>query len=226
MARRMTGVVRDRHGTCYARRTVPKALQEAVAQVLGEGKDRQVFLKRSLGTKDIREANIRAKPVQQQFDLILEQARALLKERPKRERLSAVEIKRLADYHFASMLASDEDETRDGTGGDELLRSVAKQLEEAGVEIAMPLPLDTSRPPLSATSVQSRNCAVSAVPYRADMRTFVFRCPRTGLKVQGFTVDDLVENGTDEFVQVKCHACGSVHFVSPTAQSTDDDAAS
>src|SRR5262249_48628570 len=141
MAQRMTGVVKDRHGTCYARIRVPKALQEAVAQVLGGDKERQVFLKRSLGTKDIDEANIRAKPVLQQFDHSLEQARALLKERPKRDTLSAVEIKRLADHHFASMLASDEDETRDGTGGDNLLRSVAKQFADAGVEIGMPLPL-------------------------------------------------------------------------------------
>src|SRR5262249_55904995 len=90
---------------------------------------------------------IRAKPVLQQFDHILEQARALLKERPKRERLSAVEVKRLADYHFASILASDEEDMRDGLGPqDAFLRSIAKQLEDAGVEIAMPLPLDTHRP--------------------------------------------------------------------------------
>src|SRR5689334_9603992 len=111
MARRMTGVVRDRHGTCYARRKVPKALQEAVAQVLGEGKDRQVFLKRSLGTKDIHEANIRAKPVLGEFDRIIESARALLKERPKRETLSAAEIKRLArrtDTHLVLPCAHDD----------------------------------------------------------------------------------------------------------------------
>lgn len=115
--------------------------------MLGEGKDRQVFLKRSLGTKDIHEANIRAKPVQQQFDLILEQARALLKERPKRERLSAIEIKRLSDYHFAAVLASDEELTRDGNPSeDALLRSVAKQLSDAGIEYDMPFRLDARRP--------------------------------------------------------------------------------
>jgi integrase len=146
MTSAMTGVVKDRHGTYYARRKVPKALEEATAQVLGVAKERQSFLKRSLGTKDVREANVRAKPVLQEFDRILDRARALLKERPKRERLSAVEIKRLAEYHIASLLASDEEATRDGTGSDELLRSVTKQLDEAGVEITMPLHLDTSRP--------------------------------------------------------------------------------
>jgi hypothetical protein len=98
----MTGVIKNRHGTYYAQRKVPKGLEEATAQVLGVAKDRQVFLKRSLGTKNLREANIRAKPVQQEFDRTLERARALLKERPKRDTLSAIEIKRLADYHFAA----------------------------------------------------------------------------------------------------------------------------
>jgi integrase len=143
----MTGVIKNRHGTYYAQQKVPKGLEEATAQVLGVAKDRQVFLKKSLGTKDLREANIRAKPVLQEFDRILVRAGALLEERPKREMLTPVEIKRLADYHFAAMLASDEEDTRDGLGSqDALLRSVAKQLDEAGVEITMPLPLDTSRP--------------------------------------------------------------------------------
>jgi ribosomal protein S27E len=28
-----------------------------------------------------------------------------------------------------------------------------------------------------------------------------------------------VEHGTEEFVQVKCHACGSVHFVNPRTET-------
>jgi hypothetical protein len=54
------------------------------------------------------------------------------------------------------------------------------------------------------------------------MGAFLFRCPRTGLKVQGFAVDDPVEHGADEVVQVKCHACGSVHFVNPRTETDLD----
>ena len=57
------GLHKDRHGTYYARVKVPKALQEAVAQALANGKARQVFLKRSLGTKSLHTANVRVKPV-------------------------------------------------------------------------------------------------------------------------------------------------------------------
>ncbi len=49
--RRMRNVIKDRHGTYYARKMVPLALQEAVARALGNDKARQVWLKRSLGTK-------------------------------------------------------------------------------------------------------------------------------------------------------------------------------
>jgi hypothetical protein len=62
----LMGVIKDRHGTYYARKTVPakpEALRAAVALVLNNGKAVQSHLKKSLGTKDVREANIRAKPV-------------------------------------------------------------------------------------------------------------------------------------------------------------------
>jgi hypothetical protein len=55
------GLMRDRHGTYYARQKVPERLQAAVARVFDQGKDRQSFLKKSLGTKDLKAANIRAK---------------------------------------------------------------------------------------------------------------------------------------------------------------------
>ena len=51
------------------------------------------------------------------------------------------------------------------------------------------------------------------------MRAFLFRCPRTGLMVQGFIADDAAEPGDDDFVQVKCNACGSHHFVNPRTNS-------
>jgi hypothetical protein len=49
------------------------------------------------------------------------------------------------------------------------------------------------------------------------MDAFLFRCPRTGLRVQGFAGDDAAER--DAVVQVVCHACGSVHFVNPKQEA-------
>ena len=45
------GLNKNRHGTYEARKKVPRHLEEAVARVLGNGKPKQVWLKRSLATK-------------------------------------------------------------------------------------------------------------------------------------------------------------------------------
>ena len=47
------------------------------------------------------------------------------------------------------------------------------------------------------------------------MAPFLYRCPRTGLRVQGLTLDHADDADLQEFVPVTCHACGSVHFVNP-----------
>ena len=61
--------------------------------------------KRSLHTKDLREANIKAKPVLIEFDRILAKAAAIAKDVPLVRELS--EIERLAAYQYASMLEED-----------------------------------------------------------------------------------------------------------------------
>jgi hypothetical protein len=94
--RALMGLIKDRHGTYYARHKVPERLQEAVARILDNGKARQVWLKKSLGTKVVAQANVRAKPVQIEFDRIIAEAEAQLKQRPLRTSLSDVEIKRIA----------------------------------------------------------------------------------------------------------------------------------
>jgi hypothetical protein len=66
--RAFMGIIRNRHGVYEARKKVPKRLEEATATVLGVPKRRQSWLKKSLGTKDLREAKIRAKPVLMEFD--------------------------------------------------------------------------------------------------------------------------------------------------------------
>ena len=78
------GLDKDRHGTYDARKKVPPRLEEAVARVLNNGKPQQVWLKRTLATKDGSEANRRVKVVQIQFDRILERAQELLADRPLR----------------------------------------------------------------------------------------------------------------------------------------------
>jgi hypothetical protein len=45
------------------------------------------------------------------------------------------------------------------------------------------------------------------------MSAFVYRCPATGLNVQGFTADDPTEDETYE--SVSCTACLQVHMVNP-----------
>jgi hypothetical protein len=51
--RLLMSIIKDRHGTFYARKKVPPKLEAAVAQIMGENKPRVSWLKRSLGTKDI-----------------------------------------------------------------------------------------------------------------------------------------------------------------------------
>jgi integrase len=157
----MMGVVKNRHGTYNAQQKVPPPLQEAVASLLGNSKSRQKWLKKSLGTKDQREAHIRAKPVLMGFDRLLADAAALMKQRPLRTTLAQAEIDRIAEYHFATTLSWDEEERREGTGNEEGVASVAQQLTEAGVEFDMPLPL-SSRPAygLSDREVAKRNAEV------------------------------------------------------------------
>jgi hypothetical protein len=96
--------------------------------VLDQGKDRQSFLKKSLGTKNLKEANIRAKPVLAGFDRVLGEAEQLLIARPVRDSLSATEIKRLAEIYYASMLDHDEAVRREGTGTEPGFQSIAAQL--------------------------------------------------------------------------------------------------
>jgi hypothetical protein len=64
------GLVKNEHGTYHVRRKVPKNLEAAVARLAGTGKLRVAWLKRSLGTKDVREANVRAKPIMMEFDRV------------------------------------------------------------------------------------------------------------------------------------------------------------
>lgn len=47
------------------------------------------------------------------------------------------------------------------------------------------------------------------------MATFLFRCPNTGHKVQGFVAED-VSDDADTYEPVTCLICKQVHLVKPT----------
>ncbi len=131
--RAMSSVSKNRHGVYYVRKKVPKRLEQPTAEFLGNGKPRQVFLKRTLDTKDLREANIRAKPVLIEFDRILAQAEALTVQRPVRTTLEKREIDQIANYFFAHQLAIDDEDRREG-GSEQLFQSMAQQLSASGIE--------------------------------------------------------------------------------------------
>jgi len=46
------------------------------------------------------------------------------------------------------------------------------------------------------------------------MPTFLYSCPNTGQKVQGFVAED-VSDDPDTYETVTCLACRRVHLVSP-----------
>jgi integrase len=132
------GVLRSKHGVYHVRKKVPRKLEAAVSTVVGASKSRVSWLKRSLRTKDPREANVRAKPVLMEFDRVLARAEELLQEMPLRTHLSDHEIERISAYHFASVLDEDDEVRREGTGSEKLFQQVTQQLRDAGVEFRTP----------------------------------------------------------------------------------------
>src|SRR5262249_14139197 len=78
------GLIENEHGVWVERMRVPKRLQEAVARVLNKGKDQQKFLQKTTGTKDKKEATRLAPAILVEFGKILDEAEALLAERPLR----------------------------------------------------------------------------------------------------------------------------------------------
>src|ERR1700689_4862871 len=98
------GIIKDRHGTYYVQRKVPERLQEAVARVVGADDPRRVFLKKSLGTKVLKDAKAAAPHVLADFNRIVGEAEALLKEQPVVTTLSDAQIKRMAESYYATFL--------------------------------------------------------------------------------------------------------------------------
>jgi hypothetical protein len=47
------------------------------------------------------------------------------------------------------------------------------------------------------------------------MGAFLYRCPSTGLRTQGWIADDPTERDDDAYEPVTCIACTRVHLVNP-----------
>jgi hypothetical protein len=122
-----------RKNVYYAQRKVPKRLEAAVAVVQRQGKKRQSYLLRSLGTDSRNEANVRIKAVLIDFDRIIREAEGLESSKPPaRTTLSRTEIDRMAEYIYAKTLEWDE-RVRVG-GRDELQRMLATVRKDAAAE--------------------------------------------------------------------------------------------
>ena len=106
--------------------------------MLNSDKSKQVFLKKSLGTKVLKAANVAATHVLADFDRTLARAEALLDERPAVSLITDAQMKRMAETYYASVLAEDEEERQEGTGSEPIFQSVAQQLTGAGVDFNTP----------------------------------------------------------------------------------------
>ncbi|MFZ0841945.1 MAG: hypothetical protein WAM77_31245, partial [Xanthobacteraceae bacterium] len=49
-----------------------------------------------------------------------------------------------------------------------------------------------------------------------SMATFVFRCPNTALRVQGWSAEEIRDGQPDSYESITCTACGQLHFVNRT----------
>ncbi len=45
------------------------------------------------------------------------------------------------------------------------------------------------------------------------MSTFIFRCPTTGVSVQGWISDEPESDSETEFISISCMACRQTHLV-------------
>jgi hypothetical protein len=144
----MPYLIKNPAGTWCVQRKVPEKLQAAVAHILGGKRSTQVYLKKSLATKDRREAIRRAPHVLADIDRTLREAAALSLRKPKpvvRTTLTDAEIKRMAEYVYANALGHDE---RMRYGRDEMKRNEEEHIRVWGRPLSGPwlFPYETLPP--------------------------------------------------------------------------------
>jgi hypothetical protein len=170
------GLIKDRHGTWIVRRKVPPRLREPVSRVLNNDKQQQTWLQRSTGTKHKAEATRLAPAIMAEFAETLAKAEGLLAERPLRTTLTDAEISRLAEWHYAIVLSTDEAFTVEGAAEEEeLVSGIAEQLIEAGIEYDMPHPLDGKSPAFGLSNRQVIKRAVELLEWAPMLRAALAR---------------------------------------------------
>jgi hypothetical protein len=65
--------------------------------------------------------------------------------------------------------------------------------------------------------------SVSAAFHNEAMATFLYRCPKTRMRVQGWIADEPLRPEKQTYEAVTCLACGGVHLVNPASGRTIDD---
>jgi integrase len=149
------GLIRDRNGTWVVRKKVPERLREPVSRVLDKTKQQQMWLQKSTSTKNKAEAARLAPAIMEEFVKVLREAEGLLTERPLRTALAQSEIERIAEFHYGSLLAGDDEFAAEGAQAEEdYSRSIAAQFDDAGIECETPAPCDNPRPPYGLTNRQ------------------------------------------------------------------------
>jgi hypothetical protein len=54
-----------------------------------------------------------------------------------------------------------------------------------------------------------------SVRIKCIMEVFLFRCPNTGLMVQGWVADDPPASDDNTYESITCTACGRLHLINP-----------
>jgi hypothetical protein len=95
---------KNRYGVWIVRHKLPKHLEGPIARVLNNGKGRQAYLQKTTRTKDKAEAKRIAVGVLTAFKKTLDEAEALLVERPLRTSLAQSDIDRIAEFYSSLRL--------------------------------------------------------------------------------------------------------------------------
>jgi len=61
----------------------------------------------------------------------------------------------------------------------------------------------------------TRELTAPPIRHGWTMATFVFRCPSTGLKVQGWSAEEIPDE-PNTYETITCTACGQLHLVNPS----------
>src|SRR5579863_1940560 len=88
-------------------------------------------------------------------------------------------------------------------------------LRQLGPPRPVPLPERPPRGKLKPDSTYDWRAIGEQVISAALMPPFLYRCPTTGMNVQGWIADDPTEGHDETFESVQCAICSQLHLVNP-----------